>query len=466
MIKQARAEAYYAQGLDELNAGNYQESLKKLLSALRLDRKNGRYLSALALNYFLLGKLDESVKYYREAIESDPDNFNNYIYLSNVLQIQEDFPSSTATLKKGLTLLEQRIAENPNEPFYYGFMGMLQYQLKNFDQSIMAYYRALTLRDGNGDYYRELANIYYELNFFEETIRLAEKAVSYNPLDYSAFLHLALAYQRLNLIGPAIAHLKRSLQINPNQPEVKELLKKLQEIRKENGETIEEVIRNNKPKKYYHGTVKWFDDSKGIGFLRTPELKKEVFVHYTAVISEGYQTLSEGEAVRFGVAKSKRGPVALEVTITNPDMSRFHFGSVKDFDWNIGIGLIRGDGEAEYNFHFTAIVGRLIKTARPGEKVRFELIRDENTQKDTAYNIVILKESTDENRGTVVWFDHRTGNGMIKSDDGMELIFQSGSFPDTLADKLGEGVKITFKLTQVENIDGNMVPKAVSIALA
>ena len=56
------------------------------------------------------------------------------------------------------------------------------------------------------------------------------------------------------------------------------------------------------------GTVKWFNDSKGFGFI-TRESGPDVFVHHTAIQSEGFRTLAEGQRVEFDV---KRGPKGLQ----------------------------------------------------------------------------------------------------------------------------------------------------------
>ena len=61
------------------------------------------------------------------------------------------------------------------------------------------------------------------------------------------------------------------------------------------------------------GKVKWFNAEKGYGFITTDE-GKDVFVHYSAIQSEGFNTLDEGAAVSFDITESNRGPQASNVT--------------------------------------------------------------------------------------------------------------------------------------------------------
>ena len=61
------------------------------------------------------------------------------------------------------------------------------------------------------------------------------------------------------------------------------------------------------------GTVKWFNDSKGFGFIETAE-GTDVFVHFSAINSEGFKTLSEGQKVTFDVTEGTKGPAAANVT--------------------------------------------------------------------------------------------------------------------------------------------------------
>lgn len=61
------------------------------------------------------------------------------------------------------------------------------------------------------------------------------------------------------------------------------------------------------------GTVKWFNDKKGFGFI-IAEDGKDVFVHHSAIEGEGYKTLKEGEKVQFEIVKGPKGDQATKVT--------------------------------------------------------------------------------------------------------------------------------------------------------
>lgn len=63
-----------------------------------------------------------------------------------------------------------------------------------------------------------------------------------------------------------------------------------------------------------NGTVKWFNDSKGFGFIEQSD-GSDVFVHFSEIQSDGFKSLQEGDKVAFDVEQGQKGPAATNVTV-------------------------------------------------------------------------------------------------------------------------------------------------------
>ncbi|MBI2604683.1 MAG: cold shock domain-containing protein [Deltaproteobacteria bacterium] len=62
------------------------------------------------------------------------------------------------------------------------------------------------------------------------------------------------------------------------------------------------------------GSVKWFNDAKGYGFIQQDGSDKDIFVHYTAISGDGFKTLAEGQKVEFELVEGPKGLQAMNVT--------------------------------------------------------------------------------------------------------------------------------------------------------
>lgn len=63
------------------------------------------------------------------------------------------------------------------------------------------------------------------------------------------------------------------------------------------------------------GTVKWFNDQKGFGFITREDGEKDCFVHHTAIQGSGFKSLREGDRVEFDVVQGEKGPAAENVRV-------------------------------------------------------------------------------------------------------------------------------------------------------
>ncbi|WP_394178383.1 cold shock domain-containing protein [Marinomonas posidonica] len=70
----------------------------------------------------------------------------------------------------------------------------------------------------------------------------------------------------------------------------------------------------------HHGSVKWFNNAKGYGFIVSEDFNEDLFIHYSAINVEGYKTLKAGQAVTFDVEPGERGLHAIDITPISMDV--------------------------------------------------------------------------------------------------------------------------------------------------
>ena len=72
-------------------------------------------------------------------------------------------------------------------------------------------------------------------------------------------------------------------------------------------------IKGNSMSNTMTGSVKWFNESKGFGFISPADGSKDVFVHFSAILNDGFKTLAEGQKVEFEIVDGAKGPSAANV---------------------------------------------------------------------------------------------------------------------------------------------------------
>ena len=124
---------------------------------------------------------------------------------------------------------------------------------------------------------------------------------------------------------------ERILKINSRFDEEKRLKEEEQRLKEEEKINLKEERRldDKQKKKRLNGTVKWFNDDKGYGFIKRKGEEKDIFVHFSAVQNSGLKYLKEGEQLTFEVGYSDKGPSAINLQKTVNEVSRSYLKVVK-----------------------------------------------------------------------------------------------------------------------------------------
>jgi len=257
-------------GLDFLFESKPSSALKHLSESYALEPSNAKIVSALALCYMMLGDKPKAIEMYKKSITLAPDDTKLYYYLGRLYMEENKQVEGMSTFSTGIFKCKEKLKNNPGVETYLDLAKIYAFQNQH-EESILTLYKALKIDEGNYEVYRMLAEEYFNFKQYRESIIEAEKAIKLNPKDHESLLYAGLSYHKLNIIGRALEYFSRSLAINPRQPELKSLHDKLIELKSQNGPTIEEVIYCSKPSERFRGTVKWFNDENGIGYIKRME---------------------------------------------------------------------------------------------------------------------------------------------------------------------------------------------------
>lgn len=215
------------------------------------------------------------------------------------------------------------------------------------------------------------------------------------------------------------------------------------------------------------GTVRWFDPTRGFGFLAPEDGSPDLFVHASEIVGDGgAKLLREGQAVEFEVGEGDRGPQAKRVRVTGdvaPDATLGVLGTVAWYEPGKGYGFATPDGGGPEVFvHSSAIVTGGVVTE--GQRIAFLVTPGEKGPQ--AAHVVPLGPGAgaatedDGADGTVSWYDEGKGFGFIAPDGGGEDVFVHARALVEGLTWLAEGDRVAYQVVQ-----GDKGPQARDVEL-
>jgi len=219
------------------------------------------------------------------------------------------------------------------------------------------------------------------------------------------------------------------------------------------------------------GTVAWFDDEKGFGFVTPDDGGPDLFVHFSAIVDDGgHRSLAEGSRVEFDVVQGDRGlqaaqvqPVAGARPQPPTPTEGVHTGTVLWFRGEKGFGFLSpDDGSPDLFVHASALVGDdgSYHGLQEGDRVEYEVVPGERGPQAAQARLLADAGPAGRPQGTVSWFDAGKGFGFITPyDAGPDLFAHFSQIAEgTGYRSLEEGQRVEFDVVQ-----GDRGPQAADI---
>lgn len=362
----------YQEAVYDLENRDLEGAEEKLNWCMNQNPGEPDYYETMGLVCRLKGDLKASLRYYKQGLETGQRQgfFHRYIGDIYILLHEEENAEENYTL--AAEEFKELLKVDPKNVEAMEQLGDIYRHMKFFEEALDTYQQLLKRYPYNAAFHREAGGIMSEMDMLGEAESHLIEALRIKPGNAPSLMELGLVYFKKRLLGMAVQTFHDSLKIDPNQPEVRQLITQIESVRKEIGQTVEEMTYDPSPDAYAEGTVKWYNKENGLGVV-TCEAYPEVLLHYTAIKNEKEADLKKGDAVRFGIVKDKMSPVAVDVEkIGTPSEAEVMPGKITKFDEKKKLGLIKGADGNDVFFPFSALTEETMANLAIGLDVLYE----------------------------------------------------------------------------------------------
>lgn len=362
----------YEEAVYDLENRDLASASEKLIWCINQNPGEPDYYETMGLVCRLQGDLKASLRFYKQGLETGQRKGFFHRYLGDIYALLKDEESSDENYMLATEDFKELLKVDPKNLEAMEQLADIYRHMKFFEEALDSYQQLLKRYPYNAAFHREAGGIMSEMDMLGEAESHLIEALRIKPGNAPSLMELGLVYFKKRLLGMAVQTFQDSLKIDPNQPEVRQLIAQIEAIRKEIGQTVEEITYDPTPNAYVEGRVKWYNKETGLGVV-TCENYPEVLLHYTAIKNEKDVDLKKGDSVTFGIVKDKMSPVAVEVEkVGSASESEVLPGKITKFDNEKKLGLIKGAKGEEVFFPFSALSEEIMGSLEVGLDVLYE----------------------------------------------------------------------------------------------
>jgi tetratricopeptide (TPR) repeat protein len=362
----------YEEAVYDLENRDLESAVEKLNWCMNQNPNEPDYYETMGLVCRLQGDLKKSLRYYKQGLETGQRKGFFYRYLGDIYALMHEDDKSEENYLLAIQEFKDLLKVDPKNAEAMEQLGDIYRHMKFFEEALETYQQLLKRYPYNSAFHREAGSIMSEMDMLSEAESHLIEALRIKPSNAPSLMELGLVYFKKRLLGMAVQTFQDCLKADPNQPEVRQLIAQIESVRKEIGQTVEEMTYDPSPDAYVEGRVKWYNKESGLGVVTSDEYP-EVLLHYTAIKNEKDIDLKKGDAVSFGVVKDKMSPVAVEVEkIGTPSESEVLPGKISKFDNSKKLGLIKGSDGSDVFFPYSALTEETLDNLAVGLDVLYE----------------------------------------------------------------------------------------------
>lgn len=362
----------YQEAVYDLENRDLEGAEEKLNWCMNQNPGEPDYYETMGLVCRLKGDLKASLRYYKQGLETGQRQGFFHRYIGDIYGLLHEEENAEENYTLAAEEFKELLKVDPKNVEAMEQLGDIYRHMKFFEEALDTYQQLLKRYPYNAAFHREAGGIMSEMDMLGEAESHLIEALRIKPGNAPSLMELGLVYFKKRLLGMAVQTFHDSLKIDPNQPEVRQLITQIESVRKEIGQTVEEMTYDPSPDAYAEGTVKWYNKENGLGVV-TCEAYPEVLLHYTAIKNEKEADLKKGDAVRFGIVKDKMSPVAVDVEkIGTPPEAEVMPGKITKFDEKKKLGLIKGADGNDVFFPFSALTEETMANLAIGLDVLYE----------------------------------------------------------------------------------------------